>query len=198
MDIKVAKTLQFGVSTEPSIILHNKEQLSSLRPVLDNGIVYTVGRWGKSILKSMGIPRTPVLARNAELDTLFSSVANIVNQRPVAIKSFTEEDARAITSYFLLLQRAKNTVPGVAYGTDDSVTKRHEVIRELEQIWWDKWVVTALPHLVPFRKRIKPGVHRIVDICPVEEQVISDNRIQEGDEVINSETDVAEEEKEDM
>ena len=134
----------------------------------------------------MGIPRMPVLARNtglamliigqtsravkllatagyctddfltayhrstlnfAELDTLFSSVANIMNQVPIAVKSFTEEDAHAITPNDLL------------------------------------------------RQRIKLGVQRIADICPVEEQVISDNRVQE--EVIRSETDVAEEETED-
>ena len=88
----------------------------------------------------------------AELDTLFSSVANIVNQRPIAIKSFTEEDAHAITPNDLLLQRSKNTVPGVVYGTDNSITRQQEVIRELEQAWWDMWIVQALPHLVPFKK----------------------------------------------
>ena len=88
----------------------------------------------------------------AELDTLFSSVANIVNQRPIAVKSFTEEDSHAITPNDLLLQRSKNTVPGVVYGTDDSLTRRQEVIRELEQTWWDMWIVQALPHLVPYKK----------------------------------------------
>jgi hypothetical protein len=83
----------------------------------------------------------------AELDTMFSSVTNIVNQRPIAVKSFTEEDGHAITPNDLL------------------------------------------------RQRIMPGGQRIADICPVEEQVISDNRVQE--EVIRSETDVAEEETED-
>jgi hypothetical protein len=371
-DMKVAKSLQFAVSMEPSIISYNKGQLASLRPVLENGIIYTVGRCGKSILRLMGIQKMPVLARNtrlatlimiqsheedhrstsadvlarsrqrawiirgrflakqvckacplcklkkaklakqlmadipqhqlspcppfsyvsldfagpyqaramgnsrafikcwglviicqnsravkmlatagystddfltayhrftanhanpllvvsdagtqlkkagqiiekgdpagldwkrivegaaksgtdwkcvepgcqwrnglaesavklvkstlsltlasqsslnfAELDTLFSSVANIVNQRPIAIKSFTEEDAHAITPNDLLLQRSKNTVPGVVYGTDDSLTRRQEVIRELEQTWWDMWIVQALPHLVPFKK----------------------------------------------
>ena len=88
----------------------------------------------------------------AELDTLFSSVANIVNQRPIAVQSFTEENCHAITPNDLLLQRSKNTVPGVVYGTDDSLTRRQEVMRELEQTWWDMWIVQALPHLVPFKK----------------------------------------------
>ena len=88
----------------------------------------------------------------AELDTLFSSVANIVNQRPIAIRSFTEEDIHAITPNDLLLQRSKNTVPGVVYGTDDSITKRQEAMRELEDMWWNQWIVQALPHLVPYKR----------------------------------------------
>ena len=127
--------------------------------MLYNGIVYTVGRWSRSILKLMGILRMPALARNtrlamliigqtrravkllgtagnctddfltayhrythnfAELDTLFSSVANIVNQRPIAVKSFTEEDAHTITPNDLLLQRIK---PGYR-GSPSSVRLR--------------------------------------------------------------------------
>ena len=203
-DSKVAMTLQFTVSTEPSIISHNKEQLSSLRPVLD--IVYTVGRWGRSILKLMGIPRMPALARNtrlammiigetsravkllatagycsddfltayhrsalnfAELDTLFSSVAHMVCLRTIMFESFTEEDAHATTPTDLLLQRIKNTVPRVDCGTDDYITRLQE---------------------------IKQGGQRFAVIC-LEEQVISANKGQE--EVNRSETDVAEEEKDD-
>ena len=41
----------------------------------------------------------------AELDTLFSRVADIVNCRPVAARSFTEEDFHAISPNDLLLQR---------------------------------------------------------------------------------------------
>jgi len=188
----------------------------------------------------------------AELDTLFSSVANIVNQRPIAVRSFTEEDCHAITPNDLLLQRTKNTIPGVVYGTDDSITKRQEVLRELEQAWWDMWIVQALPHLVPYKKwkqehramqvddvvlvlyekkvgkgvyklgrvlathpdehgvvrtvtvgmrksdkrekllpyvpkplaEIQLGIQRIAVIWPVEEQVPSDNRVQEGEDVL--------------
>ena len=49
----------------------------------------------------------------AELDTLFSSVSNIVNQRPVSVKIFTEEDFVAITPNDLLFGRGKNSVPGI-------------------------------------------------------------------------------------
>ena len=49
----------------------------------------------------------------AELDTLFSSISNIVNQRPIAVRDFTEDDIHAIAPNDLLLQRTKNTIPGI-------------------------------------------------------------------------------------
>ena len=43
-------------------------------------------------------------------------------------------------------------MPGPVYDVNESVTRRQEAIQELEQAWWDQWVVQALPHLVPFRR----------------------------------------------
>ena len=53
-----------------------------------------------------------------------------------------------------------------------------------------------LPYVLKALVEIKLGVQRIAVICPVEEQVDSDNRVQEevGEEVSRIETDVAEEE----
>ena len=87
-----------------------------------------------------------------ELDTLFSSVANVVNQRPIAVQNFTEDDYHAICPNDLLLQRSKNTVPGVQYTEEDSLTRRQQVLKEIEDTWWRQWIVQALPHLVPFKK----------------------------------------------
>ena len=75
-----------------------------------------------------------------------------MNQRPIAVRDFTEDDLHAITPNDLLLQRTRNTVPGAQYSTDDNLTKSQETMREIEQLWWDQWVVQALPHLVPFKK----------------------------------------------
>ena len=72
----------------------------------------------------------------AELDTLFCSIANIVNQRPLSVKSFTDEDLHAITPNDLLLGRSRNVVPGSSYGEGDSLTRRQEVISEIETAWW--------------------------------------------------------------
>ena len=70
----------------------------------------------------------------AELDTLFSSVANTVNQRPIGVKNFTDEDFEAITPNDLLLQRSKNVVPGVCYEEGESLTRRQQVMQEIEKL----------------------------------------------------------------
>ena len=88
----------------------------------------------------------------AELDTLFSSVANIVNHRPIGVKNFTNDDMEAITPNDLLLGRSRNSVPEVIYSENDNLTRRQEVLQELEQTWWSQWIVQVLPHLVPYKK----------------------------------------------
>ena len=69
-DMKVARSIQFAVSMEASIESFEKGQLASLRPVLENGIVYTVGRIGKTIIKLMGVHKLPILTRNTRLARL--------------------------------------------------------------------------------------------------------------------------------
>ena len=88
----------------------------------------------------------------AELDTLFSSVSNIVNQRPIGVKHFTEEDYVAITPNDLLLGRSRNTIPGIQYLKDETLTKRQEFMMEVEDLWWKQWYVQVFPSLVPFKK----------------------------------------------
>ena len=87
-----------------------------------------------------------------ELDTLFSSIANTVNQRPIAVQAYTDDDFHAITPNDLLLQRSRNTVPGAEFDADESLTRRQQVLKELEDMWWQQWSVQALPHLVPFKR----------------------------------------------
>ena len=60
----------------------------------------------------------------AELDTLFASIANTVNQRPVGAKNFTNDDFDVITPNDLLLGRSRNSVPGVKYCEGEALTRR--------------------------------------------------------------------------
>ena len=43
-------------------------------------------------------------------------------------------------------------MPGVQYAQDESLTKRQQTMKEIEDTWWRQWIVQALPHLVPFKK----------------------------------------------
>ena len=104
----------------------------------------------------------------SELDTLFSSVANTVNQRPIGAKNFTEEDFETITPNDLLLGRSRNTVTEVIYSENESLTKRQQVLQELEQCWWNQWITQVLPHLVPFKRwRVENRSLRVGDVVLV-------------------------------
>ena len=78
--------------------------------------------------------------------------ARVTSVRGTTAPRSEMEDFHAITPNDLLLQRSKNTVPGVVYGTDDSITRRQEAMRELEEMWWNMWIVQALPHIVPYKR----------------------------------------------
>ena len=78
--------------------------------------------------------------------------ARVTSVRGTTAPRSEMEDFHAITQNDLLLQRSKNTVPGVVYGTGDSLTRRQEAMRELEEMWWNMWIVQALPHLVPYKR----------------------------------------------
>ena len=88
----------------------------------------------------------------AEIDTMFSCVANTVNWRPIGVKSFTDEDLEALTPNDLLLQRARNDISEVEFDTSDNLTKRQDVMKEIEELWWKQWYNQVLPHLVPYRR----------------------------------------------
>ena len=88
----------------------------------------------------------------AELDTLFSCVADLVNKRPIAIRNYTEEDWYAVTPNDLLLQRTRNYVPCASFWDNDNLTKRQQTMAELELTWWNMWIRQAISHLVPLKK----------------------------------------------
>ena len=114
----------------------------------------------------------------AELDTLFSMIANTVNQRPIAARNFTDDDFEAITPNDLLLQRSRNTVPGIKFEEDESLTRRQVVMQEMEKMWWDMWIVQALPLLVPYKKwRLETRSVCVGDIV----LVLFDRRIEKGE-----------------
>ena len=89
----------------------------------------------------------------AEIDTLFASAANTINQRPLAVRNFSQEDYRSITPNDLLLGRNRLPVqPDNVYGNSDNLTVRLQTIKDMEELWWKQWYTQVFPSLVPFRK----------------------------------------------
>ena len=89
----------------------------------------------------------------AELDTMFSSAANIVNQRPLSVQNFGQDDLRSISPNDLLL--ARNKVPvkcGDIYGENDNIPLRLQFLEDLETLWWQQWLRDVFPSLLPYRR----------------------------------------------
>ena len=69
----------------------------------------------------------------AELVTLFSMIANTVDQRPIAARNFTDNDFEAITPNDLLLQSSRNKVPGILFEEGESLNQTQVVMQEMEK-----------------------------------------------------------------
>lgn len=62
-------------------------------------------------------------------------MSDIVNRRPIGVQNFTQDDWQAITPNYLFRGRSRNKVTGVSFSEKDSLVKRQEVLREMEQQW---------------------------------------------------------------
>ena len=75
-----------------------------------------------------------------ELDTLFASVANLVNQRPLGIRSRGEDDLRSITPNDLLLGRSRQVLKNMGqFGDSDDLEKRVKLVKDLEEAFFSKY-----------------------------------------------------------
>ena len=43
-------------------------------------------------------------------------------------------------------------MPGAQYLQEESITRRQQLMKELEDTWWRMWITQALPFLVPYKK----------------------------------------------
>ncbi|MCP3680154.1 MAG: hypothetical protein GY782_07870, partial [Gammaproteobacteria bacterium] len=76
-----------------------------------------------------------------ELEALFDSAANLVNQRPLAVRTFSQDDFCSITPNDLLLGRNRLPLGSIsAFGDNDNLTRRMEEIKQMEENWWSLWI----------------------------------------------------------
>ena len=80
-DIKVARMVQFIVSMELTVKALSNRELEPLQPILDRGIVYVQSRCDKNLMKLLGVPRLPVLARQSRLAQLIIWEAHAEDHR---------------------------------------------------------------------------------------------------------------------
>ncbi len=133
----------------------------------------------------------------AELVTVLSQAANIVNDRPVGVKVLTESDFAPITVNQLLLGRTSTNNPH--HNDNDYGAENHEVSGAYQQhlldTWWKLWKQQGFPTLLPYARLKDAQRHRNIekgDICLVmyENQVKATYRLCRVLETVESKDDL--------
>ena len=104
----------------------------------------------------------------AELGTLLAKAANVVNDRPIGVKSLTEDELVPITVNQLLLGRTSSSPPPdhEMPGENYRAAKTH--LDSLTQMWWNLWMEQGFPTLLPYYKYKDTKRHqnlRVNNIC---------------------------------
>ena len=94
----------------------------------------------------------------AQLDTLFTRTASILNSRPLGVRNLSHDDFHPITPNDLLLGRAAGSQKGQELDVSEKsvdltdMTKSLVAIEEIIAKWWKEWIRLAFPLLAPRRK----------------------------------------------
>ena len=88
----------------------------------------------------------------AELQVLLSRAANVVNDRPIGVRSLTEDELVPLTVNQLLLGRTAAVEPPQIEVNPEGYVAADQYIKELMTVWWKLWRQRALPHLLPYYK----------------------------------------------
>ena len=123
------------------------------------------------IIASTVIGGKPTL-HYAELCTLLAQVANMVNDRPVEVRSLTEEDIVPIPANQLLLGRTLTSTPGVQQEVEQDFVATSSFQKELINSWWDLWRHQAFPHLLPYQRFKDAARHKnlqVGDVCLIKD-----------------------------
>ena len=133
------------------------------------------------LLANTIISEKPTLSY-AELQTLLSRAANIVNDRPIGVKGLTEDELVPLTVNQLLLGRTASVEPVQCEVEPEGYVAADQYVRELMSSWWKLWKQRALPYLLPYykwqeaqrHKNLEPG-----DICLMlyESKVVGNYRL---------------------
>merc|ERR1712120_68975 len=104
----------------------------------------------------------------AELQTVLSRAANIVNDRPIGVRSLTEDELVPLTVNQLLLGRTSTVEPAQVEVDPEGYVAADQYLNELMSTWWKMWKQRALPHLLPYYRWEQARRHRNLrpgDVC---------------------------------
>ena len=107
----------------------------------------------------------------AELLSVLARAANIANDRPLGIKTLTNEDYAPVMASQLLIGRT-STIPPIDYENEDeeSLTRRGKYRAELLQVWWQQYHEQVFHSLLPFQSLKTAKRHKnlqVGDVCLV-------------------------------
>ena len=112
----------------------------------------------KALKKSLAQTLHPgVIPTYDELVTLLARVSCSLNSRPLALSSVSgsdeqEDNLMVITPNHMLLGRSSTSSLPMDYDPEDKFCQRVNFVAALEQDWWERWLKTVMPSLLPARK----------------------------------------------
>ena len=104
----------------------------------------------------------------AELQVLLSRVACTINDRPVGVRSITNDELVAVTPNQLLLGRTSTSPVSPTVEEIEGFHKRLAYQEELLSVWWGLWSTQVFPNLIPFNRYKDAARHENLgagDVC---------------------------------
>ena len=83
----------------------------------------------------------------SELLTIFTEVANVLNERPIGVRPSPDSFINILTPNNLLLGRSSADNPG-CYDSSVSLFSRINVVEKIVDVFWKHWVILYAPTLV--------------------------------------------------
>jgi hypothetical protein len=92
-----------------------------------------------------------------ELVTLLARISCSINSRPLGLSNISPNDQQedilqSITPNHMLLGRSSPESPPLEYSESDKFCQRLAYVAAVEEEWWQRWISTVLPTLLPARK----------------------------------------------
>ena len=104
----------------------------------------------------------------AELTVLLSRVSSIINDRPLGVRSLSNEELVPVTPNILLLGRTGGTAQHHTEEETQEFIPRRAYQENLLQVWWSLWLRQVFPNLIPYNSLKESQRHenlREGDVC---------------------------------